>query len=203
MKKNCILLFLLCSLFAQANNPDSTNRKWQIGFNYHSSVIGDFLYYDINKKSIIHGVSITTEKKIAENISIETGFIYRLRRIESEYIPNSIQISNHHITKTNIFEVPIALHFFVIKKSNFSIFLKGGLNNSLYFEEVITEGFFPYNYSSTRFEYVNIILDLGMGAQYQINEKIGICFEPSMGFFISGMNESSVIELKTGITYHF
>jgi hypothetical protein len=199
-------MILLSSLVAQANNPDSINRrKWELGIFYFPSRMTP----DFGDEILINypiGFAIFLSKNTSENFSFETGLNYKHKRIEEIKFVYSLypgEVSNYNeIHKINIFEIPVKIKYYPFKKSKFSFYFSGGITNSFYIRESIclVTGY-PW---SQYWKYYNLIVNLGIGGQYKINKNLGVIFEPSVGYFAAGgLQEFGVLELKTGITYHF
>ena len=117
------------------------------------------------------------------------------------------EVFNHNeIHKINILELPIKFKFYALKKSKLSFCFICGITNSFYVRESISleTGYGPgYSWSQNP-KYYSLIVNLGIGGQYKINKNLGVIFEPSVGYFAAGgLQEFGVLEVKTGITYHF
>ena len=214
MKKNCIFLFLLYSLFAQANNPDSTNRKWELGIFYLPSTIDEFNDFFSQEANYLLGFSAQVNIYFKDKISMETGLSYKYKRIEKigwmHYAFPGASLGDDfnyiEIHKINILELPIKFKFYLQKKSKLSFCFICGITNSFYVRESISlETGYGTGYAwSKNPKYYSFIVNLGIGGQYNVNEKIGILFEPSIGYFaVGGLQECLVLELKTGVVYHF
>lgn len=215
MKKICFLIIILLSfLVAKANNPDSTNRKWELGVFYLPSTIDEF--YDVFSRETNYLLGFSGQANIyfKEKISLETGINYKNKRIEkigwmysaSPGASNGDDFNYIEIHKINIVELPLKFKFYLQKKSKLSFCFICGITNSFYSRETIRMhiDYLGHNASILNVKYYNLIVNLGLGGQYDINNTIGILFEPSIGYFaVGGLQECLVLELKTGVIYHF
>ena len=215
MKKFCFLIIILLSfLVAKANNPDSTNRKWEVGVFYFPSTIDEFDDLLSRETYYLLGFSAQVNMYFKDKISLETGLNYKNKRIEkigwmysaSPGASNGDDFNYVEIHKINIVELPLKFKFYLQKKSKLSFCFICGITNSFYSRETIRMhiDYLGHNASILNVKYYNLIVNLGLGGQYDINNTIGILFEPSIGYFaVGGLRECLVLELKTGVVYHF
>ena len=211
MKKNWLLIiFLLSTLAAKANDPDSTNRKWEVGVFYLPSTIDESFDLLSRETYYLLGFSAQANIYFKEKISLETGLSYKYKRIEDVRKIGSSNIAGDFnsidIDKTSIFEIPIKFKFYSIVRPKMSFYFISGITNSFYSSEAIHMyiDYLGSNASILNLKYYNLIVNLGIGGQYNLNERTGILFEPSIGYFaVGGLQECLVLELKTGVVYHF
>lgn len=200
----------MSSLVAQANDADLTNRKLEIGIFYLYSTINESAGFFSYGSNFPFGFNALINIHFKDKISVETGLNYKYKRIEEIGIAGNLypeEVLNYiEIFKINILELPIKVKFYSQKKSKLSFCFICGITNSFYVKKSVSmETGYGTGYAwSQNTKYYNLIINLGIGGQYNINKKIGILFEPSIGYFaIGGMQEYGVIELKTGVVYHF
>jgi len=210
MKKICLLFILLSSLVTQANDADSTNRKLEIGFFYLYSTINESAGFFSYGSNFPLGFNSLINIHFTDKISVETGLNYKYKRIEEIGIAGNLypgEVLNYiEFFKINILELPIKFKFYSLKKSKLSFCFICGITNSFYVKKSVSleTGYRTGYERSQNTKYYNLIVNFGIGGQYNINKKIGILFEPSIGYFaVGGMQEYGVIELKTGVVYHF
>ena len=211
MKKFWLLIIvLLSSLDARSNEPDSTNRKWELGVFYLPSTIDES--FDLLSRETYYLLGFSTQANIYinEKVSLEAGFNYKYKRIEDVRKIGSSNIAGDFnsidIDKTNILEIPIKFKFYSIVRHKMSFYFISGITNSFYSSEAIHMyiDYLGSNSSILNWKYYNLIVNLGIGGQYYLNEKIGILFEPSIGYFaVGGLQQCIVLELKTGVAYRF
>ena len=192
MKNICFLIIVLSSLVAKANEPDSTNRKWELGIYYLPSRIAtDFSLGDIKNCPI--GLAILINKNTSEKLSFETGINYKYKWLHMGSYAESASFNDFELIiniNTNILEIPVKVKYYPFNKSKFSFYFTGGITNSFFFRESIfresiNQQIEENTYTINRIYYF-LTVNLGIGGQYNINNKIGILFEPSIGSFAGG-----------------
>ncbi len=193
-------------MVAQANKPDSTNRKWEVGVFYLPSRIftaftaGDTKNYPI-------GLAILIKKNSSENFSFETGINYKYQWLnksmyfESASFQDSEVIIRHN---TNIFEIPVKVKYYPYKESKFLFYFIGGITNSFFFRE---SSYHKRGGNTNRYnqKYYFFIVNLGIGCQYEVNKRIGVIFETYYGYsiFANKPIDNAYLDFKTGFVYHF
>lgn len=200
MKKNWLLIiFLLSTLVAKANDPDSTNRKWEVGVFYLPSRINSDL---INKKLINSpiGFAILLNRSTSGKFSYETGINYKYHWERLLHGDDFEQYIDHN---TNIVEVPVKVKYYPFNKSKFSFYFTGGITNSFFFRETFYNFsvIIPYKWIQKSY-FLNV--NLGIGCQFKVNKRIGVIFETyyCYNLFETKPNENNY-DLKTGFFYHF
>ena len=206
MKKICVLIIiLLSSLVAKANDPDSTNRKLELGIFYLPSRITT----DLRNKKLINcpiGFAILLNRSTSGKFSYETGINYkyqweRILHGDNEFNEDFEQYIDHN---TNIVEVPVKVKYYPFNKSKFSFYFTGGITNSFFFRESFYNflEIIPYKWIQKRY-FLNV--NLGIGCQFKVNKRIGVIFETYYGYnlFETKPNENNYFDLKTGFLYHF
>lgn len=192
-------------MVAKANDPDSTNRKWEVGVFYLPSRITSHAT-DENIINYPIGFAILINKNTSGNFSFETGINYKYQWLnKSMYLESASFEDIEEIIKrnTNIFEIPVKVKYYPFNKSKFSFYFTGGITNSFFFWESIhqTEG----NTNKYNQKYYSLIVNLGIGCQYKVNKRVGVIFETYYGYSmfetIIYMNKN--LDFKTGFLYHF
>ncbi|MCK4699672.1 MAG: outer membrane beta-barrel protein [Bacteroidales bacterium] len=200
-----IIMILLSSLVAQASDPDSINRKWELGVFYlPSRIFTAFTAGDINNYPI--GLAILINKNTSKNFSFETGINYKYQWLnKSMYLESASFEDIEEIIKhnTNIFEIPVKVKYYPFNKSKLLFYFTGGITNSFFFRESsyqVEENINRYNQ-----KYYFFVVNLGIGFQYKVIKRVGVIFETYCGYGVSVTKptESGYLDFKTGVAYHF
>lgn len=206
-KKNYFLIIiLLSSLVAKANDPDSTNQKWELWVFYlPSRITTAFSFGDIKNYPI--GLAILINNNTSEYFSFETGINYKYQWLnKSMYLQSASfedieEIINRN---TNIFEIPVKVKYYPFNKSKFSCYFTGGITNSFFFRE---SSYHQIGENNNRYnqKYYFFIMNLGIGCQYKVNKRVGVIFETYYGYsvFATKPNNNEYLDFKTGFSYHF